>query len=126
MTDQVIGNIKKSLDTRLQVQVREYKGATFVDCRSFKLGDDGEWDPTKAGVTVGPSKIGDLIGLLQAAQASLEVRLAQHPGKGADDRQEQLRRLRKAACEHHPDRGGNPENFQEAWSAYKQERSQHR
>lgn len=50
----------------LRVQLREYKGAPFVDLRVWSQGSDGAWHPTRRDVTVRLRELGAVIRTLDA------------------------------------------------------------
>jgi hypothetical protein len=67
-----IGDIERNETEVMRVSVAEYKGRKYVDLRIYFEGDDGEWKPTKKGVTVQPDRVPDLISLLKKASDSLK------------------------------------------------------
>lgn len=68
-TDRLIGDVaKNSRGDVLRVQVRTFKGATFVDIRQHFPGDDGQLRATTKGVTLAPDKVAQLIELLERAK----------------------------------------------------------
>ncbi len=67
--DQLIATIEKSATSELRVQIREYRGVTFVDIRTYATSDATGKAPTHKGVTVPPDKVGELIEALQDAEA---------------------------------------------------------
>jgi hypothetical protein len=68
----IVGDIQRNETEVLRVSAAEFKGRKYVDVRIYFEGDDGEWKPTKKGVTVSPDKLQAFIELLQKASASLE------------------------------------------------------
>ena len=67
--DQLIATIEKGATTELRVQIREYRGTTFVDVRTYATNDATGKAPTHKGVTLPPDKLGELIAALQEAEA---------------------------------------------------------
>jgi hypothetical protein len=63
-----IGWLDKNSKEKIRVAVREYKGREFVDVRVYFENDDGQWLPTKKGITISPGKMGELIRLLSDAE----------------------------------------------------------
>ena len=53
--EKVIGEIERSETEKVIVQVKEFKGRTYVDFRIHYLADENEWRPTQKGVTVAPA-----------------------------------------------------------------------
>ena len=44
--------IQKSDTEQVQLSINEYKGKKYIDIRTFFEADDGEYKPTKKGVTL--------------------------------------------------------------------------
>ncbi|MCF7823236.1 MAG: transcriptional coactivator p15/PC4 family protein [Candidatus Marinimicrobia bacterium] len=53
--EKVIGELERSETEKIIVQVKEFKGRTYVDFRIHYLADENEWRPTQKGITVAPS-----------------------------------------------------------------------
>ncbi len=45
----------------IRIEKKEYKGHTFIDIRKYYQDGDGNWLPTKKGVTIPLDKINDVI-----------------------------------------------------------------
>ncbi len=58
-------DIKKNALEIIRVQRREYKGREFVDIRVHYQDDEGEYKPTKKGIAINPSLVGDLVKALE-------------------------------------------------------------
>ena len=56
-----IAVIQKNRDDELRVALKEYEGHPYVDVRTFTEYQSGEVGPTKKGVTIGVSKLCQLI-----------------------------------------------------------------
>ncbi len=65
-----IGEIDKGKD-KIIVTVKEFKGKQYVDIRTFFENDDGEWIPTKKGISFTPENLDEAIKLLQKAKKNL-------------------------------------------------------
>ncbi|MBA4418707.1 MAG: hypothetical protein C0392_12485 [Syntrophus sp. (in: bacteria)] len=63
----VIGEIQKGTD-KIIVTVKEFKGKTYVDIRTYFENDQGEMMPTKKGVSLTPENLDEIIILLQSAR----------------------------------------------------------
>jgi len=63
----VIGEIQKGTD-KIIVTVKEFKGKTYVDIRTYFENDQGEMMPTKKGVSLTPENLDEIIILLQSAK----------------------------------------------------------
>lgn len=66
-----IGEISKIGTDRIIVQVKEFKGKTYVDLRIHFENDAGEMVPTKKGITLNPENVDELMGLLEKAKRAL-------------------------------------------------------
>lgn len=53
--EKIIGEIERSETEKVIIQVKEFKGRTYVDFRIHYLADEDEWRPTQKGVTVAPA-----------------------------------------------------------------------
>ena len=62
-----IGEIQKGKD-KIIVTVKEFKGKQYIDLRTHFENDQGEWIPTKKGISLTPDNIDDMIGFLQKAK----------------------------------------------------------
>lgn len=62
-----VGEITKGKD-KIIVAVREFKGKEYVDIRTHFENNDGDWIPTKKGITLSLDSLDDMIGLLQSAK----------------------------------------------------------
>ena len=66
MTDRTLATIPKNSTERLVIMEREYQGHELVDLRIHFTPDNGQtWHPTKKGVTLKKSAIGELIKALK-------------------------------------------------------------
>lgn len=68
----LIGDIERNETEVLRVSTAEYKGRNYVDVRIYFEGDDGEWKPTKKGVTLQPEKVDVFIDLIRKAGDSMK------------------------------------------------------
>lgn len=65
--DILIGSFRKSSTEEVRVIVREFKGLVLVDARVFMIGGAMTKGPTKKGLAIQASQLGDLIPLLRKA-----------------------------------------------------------
>jgi hypothetical protein len=66
----IIGEIQKGTD-KIMVTVKEFKGKTYVDIRTYFENDQGEMVPTKKGVSLTPENLDDILKLLQDAKKAV-------------------------------------------------------
>ncbi len=69
----IIGEIQRNSMERIKVSVETYKDHTFIDLRTYFEDDQGEWRPTKKGITIQLDKIGDVIDLIKKADEVVRV-----------------------------------------------------
>jgi len=69
-----IGVLGTERSSSIKVQIKEWKGKTFVDMRSWFKGTSGDWYPTKKGLFVAENNISDLITMLEKAEQELKTR----------------------------------------------------
>ncbi len=68
----IIGEIERNDTERLRVEASNYKGSDFISVRIYYLADNGEWRPTKKGITVKPDKVEELIGFLTEGKSKID------------------------------------------------------
>jgi hypothetical protein len=62
-----VGEISKGKD-KIIIAVKEFKGKEYVDIRTHFENDEGDWIPTKKGITLSPDSLDDMIDLLHTAK----------------------------------------------------------
>ncbi len=62
-----IGEIPKGKD-KIIVALKEFKGKEYIDIRTHFQNDDGDWIPTKKGITLSPDNLDEMIDLLKKAK----------------------------------------------------------
>jgi uncharacterized small protein (DUF1192 family) len=73
---EAIGSIKRG-NGIIRVRVDEYNGKTYADIRNYYLNDDGDYAPTKKGVSFySVEDLAQAILFLQAAREKLAATLA--------------------------------------------------
>lgn len=76
--EKVIWTIGISASEQLQIMVREYEGCPYLDMRLFVLGEGGEWQPTRQGITISP----ELWATITAAVAQVNAELQTEESSG--------------------------------------------
>jgi hypothetical protein len=72
----IIGEIQKGTD-KIMVTVKEFKGKTYVDIRTYFENDQGEMMPTKKGVSLTPENVDEILVLLQNAKKAVQEGIPQ-------------------------------------------------
>jgi len=67
----ILGEIERNPTEVLRVSLENFKGRDYIDLRIYYQDDNGEWKPTKKGVTVAPDKLDDVIGFFNKAKEEL-------------------------------------------------------
>ena len=65
-----IGEIRKGND-KIIITVKEFKGKQYIDLRTYFENDQGEWIPTKKGISLTPDNLDDMIGFLREAKKAV-------------------------------------------------------
>jgi len=68
----VVGQVERNEAEVLRISTEEFKGRAYVDVRIYFADNEGEWKPTKKGVTINPDKVDQVIELLREAQEKLK------------------------------------------------------
>ena len=68
----IIGEIERNDTERLRIEASNYKGSDFLSVRIYYLADNGEWRPTKKGITVKPDKVDELIEFLTEGKSKID------------------------------------------------------
>ena len=63
----VIGEIERGETEVLRVSTEEYKGRKYIDVRIYFENDEGEWKPTKKGITIQPERLDAFMELIKKA-----------------------------------------------------------
>lgn len=61
----LLGEIQKNSVEKIRVSSTSYQGHSYIDIRVYFEDDQGEWRPTKKGVTISPSNVDDVIKILK-------------------------------------------------------------
>ncbi|HAX18565.1 MAG TPA: transcriptional regulator [Actinobacteria bacterium] len=65
-----IGELEKGKD-RIIVSLTEFKGRQYVDIRTYFENQEGEWIPTKKGISLTPENLDDMIKFLEEAKKKI-------------------------------------------------------
>ncbi len=69
----IIGEIERNSMERIRVSVETYKNHIFIDLRTYFEDDEGEWRPTKKGITIQPDKVDEVNDLIKKADEVVRV-----------------------------------------------------
>ena len=62
-----IGEMQKGKD-KIIVALKEFKGKEYIDIRTYFENDNGDWIPTKKGITFPPDSLDEMIDILKSAK----------------------------------------------------------
>jgi len=62
-----LGEIAKGKD-KIIIALKEFKGKEYIDIRTHFENDDGDWIPTKKGITLSPDSLDEMIDVLRSAK----------------------------------------------------------
>lgn len=62
-----LGEIAKGKD-KIIIALKEFKGKEYIDIRTHFENDDGDWIPTKKGITLSPDSLDEMIDVLKSAK----------------------------------------------------------
>ncbi|HOD77415.1 MAG TPA: transcriptional coactivator p15/PC4 family protein [Syntrophorhabdus sp.] len=68
-----IGELQKGKD-KIIIALKEFNGKEYIDIRTHFENSDGDWIPTKKGVTFSPENLDEMIELLMAAKKKMSER----------------------------------------------------
>ena len=71
--EKIIGEIERSETEKILIQVKEYRGRTYVDFRIHYLADEDEWRPTQKGITVAPALWEDFKSIVEETDKALNA-----------------------------------------------------
>lgn len=69
--EQVIGEVQKNSTEIVKVIITEHKGHSLVDARVYFPDKNGDWHPTRKGLTLKADTVKELLPLLQEAAEKL-------------------------------------------------------
>jgi hypothetical protein len=58
--NQTVYSFPKNPTEEVRVSLSSYKGKQYLDLRIYYLGDDGEFHPSKKGITIAPELLDEL------------------------------------------------------------------
>ncbi|HUG44159.1 MAG TPA: transcriptional coactivator p15/PC4 family protein, partial [Acidobacteriota bacterium] len=68
----VVAEMEKSFNEKILFSVSEFKGKQYADIRIYYEDDEGEWKPTKKGVTVSLDSFAEFVEHVQALESHLK------------------------------------------------------
>ena len=69
--DKVVSSFKRNPTEEVRAGIKEFKGRRYIDLRIYYMDDQGEWKPTRKGISLAT----DFMPELKEAVAAIEVEL---------------------------------------------------
>jgi len=69
--DKVVASFKRNPTEEVRAGIKEFKGRRYIDLRIYYMDDQGEWKPTRKGISLAT----DFMPELKNAVASIETEL---------------------------------------------------
>lgn len=70
--NRLIHSFAKNALEEIRVSINIFRGKEYIDIRTYYKGDDGEFHPSKKGVTMSPELLPDLVEAVQKLEEALE------------------------------------------------------
>lgn len=70
--NEIIGEMEKGWNEKLIFSVSEFKGKQYANIRIYYEDDEGEWKPTKKGITVALDTFGEFKEHIEALETYLK------------------------------------------------------
>jgi len=76
-TEYHLGEWRIRQGLRVRVRLSEHQGKPRLDIRQWYMGDEGEWCPSRRGISIMPEHVGELAQMLVRAEALLAGKVPQ-------------------------------------------------
>ncbi|MBI5597634.1 MAG: transcriptional coactivator p15/PC4 family protein [Elusimicrobia bacterium] len=84
MEDLIVHEFEKNARERVRAVVKEFKGRLLIELRAYYPTEDGQWKPTRRGLTLVADKAGPLLKAAEAIAAEVRRIEAETPHEGID------------------------------------------
>src|SRR5215471_6818876 len=81
-TEYHLGEWRIRQGLRVRVQLSEHQGKPRLDIRQWYMGDEGEWCPSRRGISITPEHVGELAQMVARAEALLAGKMPQSRNGG--------------------------------------------
>jgi Transcriptional Coactivator p15 (PC4) len=74
--DKVVATFKRNPTEEVRAGIKEFKGRQYIDLRIYYMDDQGEWKPTRKGISLATDFMDELknaVGLLETALKEAEA-----------------------------------------------------
>jgi hypothetical protein len=69
---EIVAEMEKSWNEKIVFSISEFRGKKYANIRIYYEDDEGEWKPTKKGVTVSPESFAEFKEHLEALEEQLK------------------------------------------------------
>ena len=72
--DKVVAKFKRNPTEEVRAGIKEFKGRQYIDVRIYYMDDQGEWKPTRKGISLAIDFMSELKNAVEALEAELKSR----------------------------------------------------
>jgi hypothetical protein len=70
--DKVVSSFKRNPTEEVRAGIKEFKGRRYIDLRIYYMDDQGEWKPTRKGISLATDFMPELRAAVDAIEAELK------------------------------------------------------
>ena len=73
--DKVVSSFKRNPTEEVRAGIKEFKGRRYIDLRIYYMDDQGEWKPTRKGISLATDfmpELKDAVGAIEAELKNME------------------------------------------------------
>jgi len=70
--DKVVSSFKRNPTEEVRAGIKEFKGRRYIDLRIYYMDDQGEWKPTRKGISLATDFMPELRTAVDAIEAELK------------------------------------------------------
>jgi hypothetical protein len=78
--EKVFAKFPRTATEEIRAGIKEFRGRRYIDFRTYYMDKEGEWKPTKKGITLPTEFMPELRQAVNAIEAEIEA-MAREPGK---------------------------------------------
>ncbi|MFO8072903.1 MAG: transcriptional coactivator p15/PC4 family protein [Polyangia bacterium] len=70
--DKIVAQFKRNPTEEVRAGIKEFKGRTYIDIRIYYMDDQGDWKPTRKGVSLATDFMPELRNAVDSIEKELE------------------------------------------------------
>jgi hypothetical protein len=71
--DKVVSSFKRNPTEEVRAGIKEFKGRKYIDIRIYYIDDQGEWKPTRKGISLATDFMPELKEAVEAIEKELKI-----------------------------------------------------